>query len=114
MVDETENVTDQLVDGTYTFVDVIENHTIAATFEEIHTYTIIVLSNNDAYGFVSDGGTFEEGVSDNDWMVIEFRRDNDFFHELFAFLMRGYKSIFKLKSEHAGSLLILNSIGNQI
>ncbi len=62
MVDETENVTDQLVDGTYTFVDVIENHTIAATFEEIHTYTIIVLSNNDAYGFVSDGGTFEEGA----------------------------------------------------
>jgi hypothetical protein len=62
MVDETENVTDQLVDGTYTFVDVIENHTIAATFEEIHTYTIIVLSNNDAYGMVSEGGTFEEGA----------------------------------------------------
>ena len=62
MVDGTENVTEQLVDGTYTFVDVIENHTIAATFEESHTYTIIVLSNNDAYGFVSEGGTFEEGT----------------------------------------------------
>ncbi len=62
MVDETENVTDQLVDGTYTFVDVIENHTIAATFEEIHTYTIIVLSSNEAYGMVSGGGIYEEGT----------------------------------------------------
>ncbi len=35
MVDETENVTEQLVDGVYTFENVTENHTIAATFEAI-------------------------------------------------------------------------------
>ena len=40
MVDETENVTEQLVDGVYTFVNVTANHTIAATFEAIPTYTI--------------------------------------------------------------------------
>ncbi|MBO7481983.1 MAG: leucine-rich repeat protein [Bacteroidales bacterium] len=62
MVDETENVTDQLVNGVYTFENVTENHTIAATFEEKPLYTITVLSNNEAYGTVSEGGIFEEGT----------------------------------------------------
>jgi len=35
MVDETENVTDQLVDGVYTFENVAANHTIEATFGAI-------------------------------------------------------------------------------
>ena len=37
------------------------NHTIEATFEEIPTYTITVLANNEAYGSVSGGGTYYEG-----------------------------------------------------
>ena len=45
MVDETENVTAQLVDGVYTFVNVTANHTIAATFEAIPTYTITATAN---------------------------------------------------------------------
>ena len=42
MVDETEDVTAQLVEDVYTFVNVTANHTIAATFEAIPvtTYTI--------------------------------------------------------------------------
>ncbi len=46
MVDETENVTEQLVDGVYTFVNVTANHTIAATFEAIPTYTITATAND--------------------------------------------------------------------
>jgi len=42
MVDETEDVTAQLVDGVYTFENVIANHTIAATFESIPTYTLTI------------------------------------------------------------------------
>ena len=63
MVDRTENVTEQLVEGVYTFGNVTANHTIEATFEAIHaTYTITVLANNDEYGTVSGGGTYEEGT----------------------------------------------------
>ena len=34
------NVTENIIDGVYTFVNVTANHTINATFEEIPTYTI--------------------------------------------------------------------------
>ncbi len=61
LVDDID-VTDDLVDGVYTFTNVTANHTIEATFEEIPTYTITVLANNDAYGMVSGGGTYEEGT----------------------------------------------------
>ena len=43
VVDGSSNVTGQLVDGVYTFVNVAGDHTIAATFEAIPTYTISVL-----------------------------------------------------------------------
>ena len=45
MVDDTINVTDQLVDGVYTFTNVAANHTIAATFERIPVYTITASAN---------------------------------------------------------------------
>ena len=62
MVDDVD-VTNQLVEGVYTFTNVTANHTIEATFEAIHaTYTITVLANNDEYGTVSGGGTYEEGT----------------------------------------------------
>ena len=58
LVDDVD-ATEQVVDGVYTFENVVENHTINATFEAI-AYTITVLSSNDAYGSVSGGGTYEE------------------------------------------------------
>ena len=61
LVDDVD-VTEQLVDGVYSFENVTADHTIEATFEEIPTYTISVLSNNDAYGSVSGGGTYDEGT----------------------------------------------------
>ena len=60
LVDDLD-VTADLIDGVYTFLNVTANHTIEATFEEIPTYTITVLANNEAYGSVSGGGTYNEG-----------------------------------------------------
>ncbi|MBO7572207.1 MAG: leucine-rich repeat protein [Bacteroidales bacterium] len=62
MVDDVD-VTVELVDGVYTFENVSADHTIDASFEEIPTFTITVLSNNDSYGSVSGGGTYEEGAT---------------------------------------------------
>ena len=61
MVDDVD-ATDQLVEGVYTFENVTANHTIEATFEEIPSFTITVSANNDEYGSVSGGGTYEEGA----------------------------------------------------
>ncbi|MBR3946641.1 MAG: leucine-rich repeat domain-containing protein [Bacteroidales bacterium] len=46
IVDGTTNVTTQLVNGVYTFVNVTADHTITATFEEIPYYTISVSTGN--------------------------------------------------------------------
>ena len=71
MVDETENVTEQLVDGVYTFVNVTANHTIAATFEAIPTYTITATANEGgsitpAEATVVEGGNAEFTIVAND------------------------------------------------
>ncbi len=71
MVDETENVTEQLVDGVYTFVNVTANHTIAATFEAIPTYTITATANEGgsitpAEMTVVEGGNAEFTIVAND------------------------------------------------
>ncbi|MBR5983236.1 MAG: leucine-rich repeat domain-containing protein [Bacteroidales bacterium] len=57
-------VTEQLDEGVYTFTNVTANHTIEALFEAepLPQYTITILSNNDEYGSVSGGGTYEEGT----------------------------------------------------
>ena len=60
IVDGQTDVTAQLVDGVYTFANVTEDHTISATFENI-PYTIEVATNNDEYGTVSGGGTYDAG-----------------------------------------------------
>jgi len=59
LVDDVEAKND-LVEGVYTFVNVTDNHTIVATFEEIPQYTITVASNNDEFGSVTGGGTYYE------------------------------------------------------
>ena len=41
---------------------VTSDSTFVANFEQIPLYTITVLSNNEAYGSVSGGGTYEEGT----------------------------------------------------
>ena len=61
IVDGQTDVTAQLVDGVYTFVNVMEDHTISATFENI-PYTIEVAVNNDELGSVSGGGTYNAGT----------------------------------------------------
>ena len=71
MVDESENVTEQLVDGVYTFVNVTANHTIAATFEAIPTYTITATANDGgsitpAEMTVVEGGNAEFTIVAND------------------------------------------------
>ena len=71
MVDETENVTEQLVDGVYTFENVTANHTIAATFEAIPTYTITATANDGgsitpAEVTVVEGGNAEFTISVNE------------------------------------------------
>ncbi len=55
-----QDVTSQLVDGVYTFSNVTADHTIAVTFEII-TYTIDASANNDEFGSVSGGGTYDAG-----------------------------------------------------
>ena len=55
-----QDVTSQLVDGVYTFANVTADHTIAVTFEII-TYTIDASANNDEFGSVSGGGTYDAG-----------------------------------------------------
>ena len=61
IVDGQTDVTAQLVDGVYTFANVTEDHTISATFEII-PYTIEVAANNDEFGSVSGGGTYNAGT----------------------------------------------------
>ena len=46
VVDGSFNVTEQLVNGVYTFVNVTADHTISATFEAIPSYTISVTGDN--------------------------------------------------------------------
>ena len=55
-----QDVTSQLVDGVYSFANVTADHTIAVTFEII-TYTIEASANNDEFGSVSGGGTYDAG-----------------------------------------------------
>ncbi|MBO7133383.1 MAG: T9SS type A sorting domain-containing protein, partial [Bacteroidales bacterium] len=63
IVDETEDVTAQLVEGVYTFVNVTANHTIAATFEEIPATTYTITATAGANGTINPAGevTAEEG-----------------------------------------------------
>ncbi len=56
------NVTNQLVNGVYTFTNVTANHTIDVVFEEIPLYTISVSTNNDEFGSVTGSGTYMEGT----------------------------------------------------
>ena len=56
-----QDVTSQLVDGVYSFANVTADHTIAVTFEII-TYTIDASANNDEFGSVSGGGTYDAGT----------------------------------------------------
>ncbi len=59
-VDDVDTTT-SVIEGVFSFVNVAENHTIAATFEQKPTYTIMVQSSNEEYGTVDGGGTFYEG-----------------------------------------------------
>ena len=61
MVDDSYNVTEQLVNGVYTFVNVTTDHTIAATFEEIPSYTISVSAGNHGTISPSTNVTVMEG-----------------------------------------------------
>lgn len=56
-----QDVTSQLVDGVYSFANVTADHTIAVTFGII-TYTIEASANNDEFGSVSGGGTYDAGT----------------------------------------------------
>ena len=56
------NVTNQLVNGVYTFSNVTADHTIDVVFEEIPLYTISVSTNNDEFGSVTGSGTYMEGT----------------------------------------------------
>jgi len=51
---DNADVTSELVDGVYTFVNVTANHTIAATFEAIPTYTITATAG--ANGTITPNG----------------------------------------------------------
>ena len=64
MVDETEDVTAQLVEDVYTFVNVTANHTIAATFEAIPvtTYTITATAGDNGTITPSGAVSVEEGA----------------------------------------------------
>ncbi len=63
VVDGSSNVTGQLVDGVYTFVNVAGDHTIAATFEALPTYTISVLGASHGTISPSSDVTVIEGGS---------------------------------------------------
>ena len=65
LVDDTEAI-DQLVDGVYTFTNVNANHTIAATFEAIPTYTITI--SKEEYGSVTYNGT---ELQDNETVTVQ-------------------------------------------
>ncbi len=65
MVDGAEAI-DQLVDGVYTFTNVNANHTIAATFEAIPTYTITI--RKEEYGSVTYNGT---ELQDNETVTVQ-------------------------------------------
>ena len=61
IVDGQTDVTDQLVDGVYTFENVTESHTISAIFE-VNTYTISATVNNEEFGHVAGDGTYDAGT----------------------------------------------------
>ncbi|MBO4614707.1 MAG: leucine-rich repeat domain-containing protein [Bacteroidales bacterium] len=63
VVDGSSNVTGQLVNGVYTFVNVAADHTIVATFEEIPSYTISVSAGNHGTISPSTNVTVMEGGS---------------------------------------------------
>ncbi len=65
MVDGAEAI-DQLVDGVYTFTNVNANHTIAATFEAIPTYTITIIKEEQ--GSVTYNGT---ELQDNETVTVQ-------------------------------------------
>ena len=65
MVDGAEAI-DQLVDGVYTFTNVNANHTIAATFEAIPTYTITI--RKESQGSVTYNGT---ELQDNETVTVQ-------------------------------------------
>ena len=56
VVDNETNVTEQLVEGVYTFTDVRANHTIAATFEAIPVTTYTITLTVGANGTVTYNG----------------------------------------------------------
>lgn len=57
-------------------ITVTSDSTFVANFEQIPQYTITVLSNNNAYGSVSGGGTYEEGT---DVVIMAMPYDNNCF-----------------------------------
>ncbi|MBR5982765.1 MAG: leucine-rich repeat domain-containing protein, partial [Bacteroidales bacterium] len=64
IIDGETDVTAELDEvGVYIFENVTSNHTIDATFEaeQAQQYTITVLANNDEYGSVEGGGTYNAG-----------------------------------------------------
>ncbi|MBR3946642.1 MAG: leucine-rich repeat domain-containing protein, partial [Bacteroidales bacterium] len=63
VVDGSFNVTEQLVNGVYTFVNVTADHTIVATFEEIPYYTISVSAGSHGTISPSTDVTVMEGGS---------------------------------------------------
>ena len=65
MVDETEDVTAELVNGVYTFENVTENHAIAATFEEDDVTPVETM-----FGITFDG------LADGDMIVIPVTVDS--------------------------------------
>ena len=56
MVDGAENVTEQLVEGVYTFENVTADHTIYATFEEIPAITYTITATAGENGTISPSG----------------------------------------------------------
>ena len=72
VVDGSFNVTEQLVNGVYTFVNVTADHTISATFEAIPSYTISVTGDNHGTISPSTDVTILEGCE----QLIYFHKRN--------------------------------------
>ena len=89
MVDETEDVTAQLVDGVYTFVNVTANHTINATFA-INTYVITATAGEN--GTITPNGEVNVNYGATQAFTIEANDD----YRIMSVLVDGTEAISEL------------------